>query len=394
MTRIWHHGAWNRNLGDWVLHESIQHHLSRTTRRKVSFTSVDSQKTCYDRKKIEELNDTADLLLIGGGGLVFHRPEDRSVSGWQWNIRQEDLRRIRVPIAVYGVGYNRFPYDRNSDTARLAAHLCEVQDRAAIFSVRNTGSRSALASLGLSPGRIRVVPDAGIFAPWNNWSEASEIPGDGPLIGWNFSGDRPRHRYPEPHLELEATCVERVALALRELCRNHGARVLLIPHLRTIDERYDALISQIIGSDHVYRLPELTPSVFPARAESSRAFVGAYAACDLVVGMRGHACMIPFGLGKPFVALSTHAKTDFFLKDQSLMRLSVSPEQIWSGALSPSELAMKLHGLIDNRPLAAALAQNRRALLKEFDQLNRDVLRVAQASGIPLRETQVAYSQR
>lgn len=378
MIRIWHHGAWNRNLGDWVLHESTQHHIARATSREVSFTSIDSQKTCYDRNKIEELNDTADLLLIGGGGLVFHRPEDRSVSGWQWNIAREDLARIRVPIVVYGIGYNRFPFDRNSDSRRLAQHLREVQDRAAFFSVRNTGSRSALSSLGLSPGRIRVVSDAAIFAPWNVWNERDQVDGSGPLIGWNFSGDRPRHRYPEPHLDREAGCVEAIGEALHKLCEDHGARVLMIPHLQTIDERYDEHIAHVVGREYVYRLPELTPEIYPPRADSTRRFVGAYASCDLVIGMRGHSCMIPFGRETRFVALSTHPKTDFFLQDMGLQNLAVSPEDLWTGRLSPDDLAKQLLHTLEDRSVGAAITQARRALQSDFERLNRDVLRVAQ----------------
>ena len=33
MSTIWHHGAWNRNFGDWVLFDSIQHNLIKAAGR-------------------------------------------------------------------------------------------------------------------------------------------------------------------------------------------------------------------------------------------------------------------------------------------------------------------------------------------------------------------------
>jgi hypothetical protein len=41
----------------------------------------------------------------------------------------------------------------------------------------------------------------------------------------------------------------------------------------------------------------------------------AYATTRLVVGMRGHAGMIPFGVGTPILSLISHPKLGFFLRD-------------------------------------------------------------------------------
>ena len=43
--------------------------------------------------------------------------------------------------------------------------------------------------------------------------------------------------------------------------------------------------------------------------------IEAYSHVSLAVGMRGHAQMIPFGLGRPIFSLISHDKLRFFLED-------------------------------------------------------------------------------
>lgn len=381
MTTVWHHGAWNRNFGDWVLHESIRHHLGETSRRALRFVDVDSQAATYDRERIEALNDEADLLLVGGGGLLFHRPEDGSASGWQLDVTTEDLARIRVPIAVYGIGWNRFPYDPEPFPAGFERHVRAVQERTALFSVRNTGTRAELARCGLAPGRIRVVPDAGVFAPARELDLSRALAGDAPVIGWNVAGDRPAHRYPAPAEENERRCIATVARGVRRLCEQTGARVLLIPHLLEIDERHDALIREIVGPGRVVSLRDAVPELYPPRAETAALLVGAYDRCDLVIGMRGHACLIPFGRGRRFVAFGSHCKTRFLLRDLGAPRLRLLPEEILTGRIGPDEVAALLRHAGGDPGFGVLLHRARSAQRAVFQQLNRDVIRTAQAPG-------------
>ena len=48
---------------------------------------------------------------------------------------------------------------------------------------------------------------------------------------------------------------------------------------------------------------------------STAAIAGFYAGVDLAVGVRGHAQMIPFGLGVPIISLIAHDKLAWFLED-------------------------------------------------------------------------------
>jgi len=372
MAVIWHHGAWNRNFGDWVLFDSIQHHLCRAAGRSMRFVPADSQRTRYGRDLVARLNREADLLLVGGGGLVFHRPEDATVSGWQFNIALDDLAAVRVPIVVYGVGYNRFPYDRSGFPAGFAAHVRAVQSRAALFSVRNAGTRDALVAHGLDPARMEIVMDAGAFAP----CDAVALPaleGDGPLIGVNVAGDRPGHRYPAPAEANERRCHAVLADVLACVVERTGARVLLIPHIVDIDDRLHDVYIERIGRERCIDLKAIAPQIYPPAAVTASLLVGVYDRCDAVLGMRGHACIIAYGRGVPFVAVGEHAKTRYLLSDVGLAERNISTDAILRNELSAEAIADRVLNVLNDH---AAVEWQRQRLTDDrqhFEEFNRRV---------------------
>src|SRR6266576_2624053 len=89
LINVWHIGAWNRNIGDWALAYQLHRMMREQGRLRdlaFNFYQVDSQRTAFHPALVQQMNEEADLILVGGGGLIFHRPEDRSVSGWSFNI--------------------------------------------------------------------------------------------------------------------------------------------------------------------------------------------------------------------------------------------------------------------------------------------------------------------
>jgi polysaccharide pyruvyl transferase WcaK-like protein len=379
MTTTWHHGAWNRNFGDWVLHDAVQHHLSGAAAVPMRFVSVDSQRTTYGRDLIGKLNAEADLLVVGGGGLIFHRPEDESRSGWQWNIGLDDLDRIEVPFVVNAIGYNRFPHDERPWPAVLDAHLLRVQQRAELFSVRNSGTRRELVRRGLDPERIAVVPDAGLFAPCHAVDLGPAVAEAPLVIGVNVAGDRPEHRHPAPSERNELVCVEALAIALRQVLDERGGLVLMLPHVVDLDERFDALMRFHLGARRVVSLRHAAPHVFPPSSATASLLVGAYDRCDAVVGMRGHACLIAAGRGKPFLAWGSHAKNAFLIEDLGDVGLAApfTAEDLVGGTVAPEAAAEALRRCLDDATLSGRIDAAVASLRPTFDAWNRRVAALA-----------------
>ena len=55
-----------------------------------------------------DLINQADILFLSGGGLFLYDTFPNDVSDWQWGISEELLDKIKIPIIVYSIGYNKF----------------------------------------------------------------------------------------------------------------------------------------------------------------------------------------------------------------------------------------------------------------------------------------------
>ena len=87
--KIFHIGAWNRNIGDWTMGYNTHRLLEKHAEQRgvhLSFNLIDSQRSEFHDALIQQINEEASLLLIGGGGMIFNRPGDESASGWAFNI--------------------------------------------------------------------------------------------------------------------------------------------------------------------------------------------------------------------------------------------------------------------------------------------------------------------
>ncbi len=243
VLNVWHIGAWNRNIGDWALAYQLHRLLNEQGRSRdlaLKFYLVDSQRTYFHRALVDQMNEEADLILVGGGGLIFFRPEDNSVSGWSFNIEPEKVRGIKKQLVVYSVGYNRFGFDQAEFPEATGPHLRLIQSKASLFSVRNTGTRRTLIEqYGLNADKLDVVPDPGICLYDRPIDIAKKREG-APIIAVNWAGDRPHLRYPKPHEENASYFLNTLKKALLRCVEAAGAQIMFFPHLMNVDsDMYD-----------------------------------------------------------------------------------------------------------------------------------------------------------
>lgn len=330
MTRllnVWHIGAWNRNVGDWALAYQMHRLLNEQgASRGIAFRfhQIDSQRTFFYPELVDQMNDEADLIVIGGGGLIFARPEDRSVSGWSFNIPPADLARLRPPIVVHGIGYNRFAYDTQPFPPATAPHLRQLQDKAVLFSVRNHGTRRQLIErYGLDPNRLDVVPDAGICL----YDRPIAVPGlrrDVPVVALNWAGDRPHQRYPPPAEENAREFLARTKAALRRLVDERGVQIMFLPHLVSLDtDMYDEFADGF-PTGTIVNTHRAVPYLYPPPGEMMYAhipfFTNLFRQADVILGMRLHTCILAFGAGTRFIPLGSHPKVHYFADDVGASR--------------------------------------------------------------------------
>ncbi len=357
---IWHVGAWGQNFGDRVLQVANTNILKERCKEDLQFVYIDIQKTYFSEQLIDKMNAEADLLLIGGGGLIFNRSMDNSHSGWQFNLDTENIDKIKVPIAVYAIGYNKFPYDTHIFPQTMWENLNAMVKKSNLFSVRNGGTYRAMKEHGVCMDKVDIVPDAGMFIKPDTFQHKL-FEGDHVKIGLNWATDRPDQRFKD--IDTSLLAMTRMLKTCKSIADKHDGKVYIIEHLLENDLCTDTKrelhirAKNILGDRAVLLYEELYEELFPPFDYTVGFFADIYKQMDLVFGSRGHANIIPFGQNTPFIGIGAHNKVKWFLEDIGLGKYFVSlddPKDMDKAMLLADEILSNPE--INKKQMAAALS--------------------------------------
>ena len=284
---------------------------------------------------------------FGGGGLFLADSNPNALSGWQWPISAKTLRDFRVPLAVFAVGYNKFRgQDRLAD--RFGESLTALVETCFFVGIRNRGSIGELktylpehlhSKLAYQPCPTTILADLPFGARALSRGHAS----GGRSLALNVAFDRFGRRY-GTRLPGFVDAVVNVA----QTAQCDGWRIEVACHTAQ-----DAAICPYLDRGGVrYAVRDLC---YQPAAE----VVAFYAAVDLAIGVRGHAQMIPFGLGVPIISLITHDKIAWFLEDVGHSDWGVDMSADDAGGNLIAAYAAAVSNLADRR---IAVVEARRAL--------------------------------
>ena len=254
-----------------------------------------------NRKYINRINKTAGII-IGGGGLFLPDTNKNKISGWQWAISREQLEQIKVPIIVYSVGYNYFRGQAAEELFK--ENLGYIVNKADFVGLRNQGSVVAVRKLlGDDIGNKVVYQPCTTTLIRKIYEKELPEKRETGVIGFNMAFDREKFRYGEKKEEI----LTQVASAVRQI-EKRGYRIVYIMHCKEDDRFIPYLKEKGVRFEVVD-----TSLWYPRR------IMEFYNGVDFVMGMRGHAQMIPFGLNCGIISLGAHDKMKWFLEDIDAM---------------------------------------------------------------------------
>ncbi|MFP3394826.1 polysaccharide pyruvyl transferase family protein [Brevibacterium sp. SIMBA_078] len=266
-----------------------------------TFTSAAALRREVDEAAVARINATADAVVIGGGGLFLQDTNPNRLSGWQWKISPEALAALEVPLIVYALGDNRFPGQPEFDDL-MRSHVGQVLDQSAFFGLRNTGSMTTIGALLGQPDRIAYQP-----CPTTILDHLYE-----PLAD----------RKPDPKQKtvaiqmlvhprqiaagFDADTIHEATVRVARTLVGKGWRVLSTPFHPDDAEVSLRLVAEVAGVEEV-RLYGHDVGFFSG--------VEFFSSVPYVLGGRGHAQMIPFGVGSIPISVDLHAKLGYFAAD-------------------------------------------------------------------------------
>lgn len=295
--RMHHVGVFSRyNAGDAylpvILRDLFENQLGR-----IAWTKQHAHKVITE-KDIERFNKS-DGLVIGGGGLFLADTNPNTLSGWQWSCSLELLAKITCPIFVFAVGYNRFR-GQEDFSPLFTKHLRLLVRKSSFFGLRNYGSVSRIKDYLPKDLHHKVS-----FQPCMT-TISSRVYGEKSLrsaeaenyIAVNCAFDR-------AHLRFGDTIGEKLTNLAKGLKKLSEIMPLKLMVHSPRDENFSIFLD---GMGIPYTLVDLT-QVHPS------VILKTYTEPVVVLGMRGHAQLIPFGCERPIYSLITHNKLQYFLDD-------------------------------------------------------------------------------
>lgn len=371
---IWHLGGYNRNYGDFVLLESIRENLEKQSDIPLNFVNIDCQSTHFFTELIDELNEKADMLLIGGGGFIMNRHEDNSLSGWQWSIKNEDIVKIKIPIVIYGIGYNKFNYDNRGFKEQMNQSLILTQNKSKLFSVRNTGTKEELITRGLNANNIEVIPDSGMFISPRSIN-ADFLNSGRMLIGLNFVSDRPQYTYPDDYDNAKNIVMENLINVCKFFIEKYNALIINIDHIPVLDEKVNIEFKNKLGNDNFLVLSEEIPEIYPPSLVNSHFLAYVYKKMNVVIGMRGHSNIISFGMGTPFISMGSHNKNRFFAKEIGEEKYLIDLRDYKNNAKCDT-IIEQVEKLLQDKEYKDRTFKRRNELEKMFIDFNNKIIRI------------------
>ena len=235
-------------------------------------------------------------VILGGGGFFLKDTNPNDISGWQWPCSLEDMDRIKAPVYVLGVGYNRFR-GQEEFAPCFTESINKLVEKSAFFGLRNYGSIRAVRNY-LREDKVVYHPCATtVLSKLYELPERTET--EQPFIALNCAFDRAEMRYGNRMDEV----MTQIAHVCKKLSENY--RIKCYIHCPP-----DELVCPYLEREGVVYEP-----VYLNKEMKEEEYLRYFTEPELVLAIRGHAQMIPFGCKTPTVSMISHDKLAWFLED-------------------------------------------------------------------------------
>ena len=252
-----------------------------------------------DDELVTQINNT-NGVVIGGGGLFLKDTNANKISGWQWPCSIEMLNRIKVPIVFYAVGYNRF---RNQEDFEpyFKENMMAFAEKALYLGLRNTGSLAALKNYIPENlhHKLRFQPCMTTFLS-ELYPDIADYNQKQDFVAVNTAFDRSHLRYGEK--------IGDILTATAKVLKDVSKIMPLKFYIHSVYPPDDAILPFLQSFGVKYEVVKFN-NMHPKQ------IIEEYAKPKLVIGMRGHSQMIPFGCKTPIVSIVSHNKLQWFLDD-------------------------------------------------------------------------------
>lgn len=301
------------NSGDINLAESVELVMSHRM-PNIRWTRRDCRKI-FTSSHIREINEKYDFIVLGPGGIfLLDETNGRGIakmnklsyrgiknqSGYQWIISDNVLNQINIPLITFAIGWNQF---RGAGRAQYPnpKSIEALIKKSAYFTMRHSGD--IIATLANSNIALRESVHLCYCPTILNDRPIRQIRKK--IIGFEIANDRWQMRY-RSKKDMHAK-FQHISKAMEHF-RKIGYEIHVID--QCLDMMFIDWLKETKHFNKAYKVIVLKGK--------TRSFQNNYySTLETIFATRGHAQMIPLGLGTKVVSIISHSKLKFFLEDIS-----------------------------------------------------------------------------
>ena len=350
--KISHVGTCNTgNAGDIALYHLTQKLFEKFLGRQ-KFSNINIHKL-ITAKEVATFN-AAEFVLIGGGGVFLKDTKANANSGWFWNCPLPCLCKIKSPLIVFGVGYNRFRGQEEFDPI-FRKHINAITRRAVFFGLRNNGSvgkiKGYLNKNEKFHERLCMQPcPTTLLAKFYKTKKVKKRK----VMAVNIAEDRKALR--KVGIKLYNSVVNVAKYAIKK-----GFAIEIVSHCPADrDEIVD-----------IFKKNKVKHKIVKLEYAKVGTIIRYYKSISLAIGMRGHSQMIPFGVSTPFYSLISHDKLRYFLNDINCS---------WGAEISDANLESKIISHID------LVVENPKSIVSKINNERNRLWSITQANFVKIKE--------
>lgn len=274
--KVYHLYANEVNIGDFGAAEGIKILIKKYVDSDVVFKNVHIAYRDLNTAEINDINNTADFVIIGGGGLYW--PYSKKLL---LRLSYKSIKRIRKPIITYAIGVN---YEKINWFRKYILHrnIYFLEKKLTLSSVRDVLSVS-----WLKDQHTNLVPCPSMFIDGRDKQDKSKVRKEIGIVLIPFS-----------RLDKKQCITYKSELSdcINQLKKEYT--VYLISHSKTIDDSY-----------YYFSEQNNVKMILPSDAIQ---LMDTYKQMDLIVGSRGHMAIFATGANVPFLNLSYNVKCDAY----------------------------------------------------------------------------------
>ena len=254
-------------------------------------------------------NHFAKGLIVGGHGLLMVDTGRNENSGWQLNVSLQELKTIRCPLAILAIGYNTFRGQEDFNPV-FRPHINECVKKSVVFGLRNYGSIRALSDYLDEENRRKICFQP---CPTTMLSLYEKLPlvERRKSIGICLAFDRFENRFGNSFDSVVNQLVK-----YKESWNSKGYEIIFFVHNPTD-----------LKTEYAKAIAQKGVEILSISGQTYEQIFEFYMAKTLIVGMRGHSLMIPWGLGTPVISLTTQNKQKWFIEITGHNERSIEVEQ-------------------------------------------------------------------